>query len=96
MKHSYEINLRPVELGGWRLRLLEGDEEVGCEVFPVEEGSTQQGVDWWNRLQEPQRAHWLAVAGSAVPAEAWAAYLLGQAYADAEASAYAWLDARSA
>ena len=35
MKHSYEINPRPVELGGgWRLRLLEGNEEVGGGVFP--------------------------------------------------------------
>lgn len=35
MKHSYEILPRPVELGGgWRLRLLEGDVEVGGGVFP--------------------------------------------------------------
>ena len=32
---SYEILPRPVELGGgWRLRLLEGDVEVGGGVFP--------------------------------------------------------------
>lgn len=35
MEFSYEINPRPVELGGgWRLRLLEGDVEVGGGVFP--------------------------------------------------------------
>lgn len=35
MNYSYEINPRPVELGGgWRLRLLEGDVEVGGGVFP--------------------------------------------------------------
>ena len=33
--NSYEILPRPVELGGgWRLRLLEGDIEVGGGVFP--------------------------------------------------------------
>jgi hypothetical protein len=95
MDYSYEINPRPVELGGgWRLRLLEGGEEVGGGAFAVEEVNPRQGMDWWNLLQEPERAHWLAVAGSAVPAEAWAAYLLGQAHAKAEASAYAWLDTR--
>lgn len=34
-EYSYEILPRPVELGGgWRLRLLEGDVEVGGGVFP--------------------------------------------------------------
>jgi hypothetical protein len=38
MKYSYEILPRPVELGdGWRLRLLEGSEEVGGGVFPPSE-----------------------------------------------------------
>ena len=35
MQFSYEIKLRPVELGGgWRLRLLEDGVEVGGGVFP--------------------------------------------------------------
>lgn len=35
MDYSYEINPRPVELGGgWRLRLLESGVEVGGGVFP--------------------------------------------------------------
>jgi hypothetical protein len=39
MKFSYEITPRPVELGGgWRLRLLESDTEVGGGVFPPEKG----------------------------------------------------------
>jgi hypothetical protein len=39
VNYSYEIIPRPVEVGGgWRLRLLEGSEEVGGGVFPpVEE-----------------------------------------------------------
>ncbi len=39
MTYSYEINPRPGEMGGgWRLRLLEGDEDVGGGVFPPVEG----------------------------------------------------------
>lgn len=39
MLFSYEITLHPVELGGgWRLRLLEGGEEVGGGVFPPVDG----------------------------------------------------------
>ena len=38
MNYSYEILPRPAELGGgWRLRLLEGDVEVGGGVFPPSE-----------------------------------------------------------
>ena len=32
------------------------------------------GMAWWNSLTEADRADWLARAGSAVPADAWAAY----------------------
>lgn len=39
MTYSYKITPRPVELGGgWRLRLLEGSEEIGGGVFPPVEG----------------------------------------------------------
>jgi hypothetical protein len=34
----------------------------------------QAGIDWWNALTEAQRADWLETAGTAVPAQAWAAY----------------------
>ena len=34
----------------------------------------QRGMNWWNQLTEDARAHWLQIAGSAIPAEAWAAY----------------------
>lgn len=37
--YSYTIEERASELGGgWQLRLLEDDEEVGGGVFPLEEG----------------------------------------------------------
>ena len=32
------------------------------------------GIAWWNRQTPESRAHWLRVSGSAVPADAWAAY----------------------
>lgn len=39
MRYSYEIIPRPAELGGgWRLRLLNGDQEEGGGVFPPEKG----------------------------------------------------------
>jgi hypothetical protein len=39
MSYTYEINSRPLELGGgWRLRLLENGVEVGGGVFPPVEG----------------------------------------------------------
>lgn len=39
MDYTYEIIPRPVNVGGgWRLRLLEDDEEVGGGVFPPVEG----------------------------------------------------------
>lgn len=32
------------------------------------------GIDWWNALSERERASWCKKTGSAVPAEAWAAF----------------------
>ena len=95
MKYSYEVIPRPVELGGgWRLRMLENGEEVGGGVFPIVLDDPQAGVTWWNNCSEPERGHGLAVAKSAVPADAWAAYQLAEAHADAEETAYDWLDSR--
>lgn len=38
-EYSYRIDPRRAELGGgWRLRLLEGGEEVGGGIFPPDEG----------------------------------------------------------
>jgi len=38
----------------------------------------EAGMFWWNNITEVQRAYWLSVAGSAVPADAWAAYKIAQ------------------
>ena len=96
MRYTYTLTPRPDELGGgWRLRLLEDDVEVGGGVFPLAwADEPQQGVTWWNEMSEEFRAHWLAVAGSAVPADAWRAYLTEEAQGDAVEEGENWLSTR--
>lgn len=44
--HSYQIDPRPADLGGgWRLRLLEGEQEVGGGVFPLSEYATAENAE---------------------------------------------------
>jgi hypothetical protein len=94
--YGYEITPRPSNLGGgWRLRLLEGDTELGGGVFPADtDADPQAGMDWWNGVTEAERAHWLAEANSARPRDAWDAYLRQCAYDDALNEAMSWLDSR--
>ena len=35
------------------------------------------GMIWWNGLTRAERAYWLDVAGSAVPAEGWRSFQAG-------------------
>jgi len=94
MRYSYEIAPRPAELGGgWKLRLLDGGEEMGGGVFPVAD-DPQTGIIWWNECSEQERAHWLMMAASARPTDAYHAFMLAETYADAEATANEWLDSR--
>jgi hypothetical protein len=96
VKHSYEITPRPAELGGgWRLQLLEDGQEASGGVFPIPEEDPQTGMTWWNSLAEEQRAHWLMMAASAMPAAARHAYLLAEAYNDAQNEAEAWITTRT-
>ena len=45
-EHSYQIDPRPLELGGgWRLRLIEDGEEVGGGVFPLSEYATEDNAE---------------------------------------------------
>lgn len=95
MSYSYEIKPRPPELGGgWKLTLLQDGQEAGGGVFPVLEDDPQAGMSWWNNLAEEQRAHWLMMAASAMPAAARHAYLLAEAYNDAQDEADAWMSTR--
>lgn len=41
----------------------------------MDETEALEGIAWWNSLTEQMRLYWLNVAGSAVPADARAAYL---------------------
>jgi hypothetical protein len=92
--YSYQIKPRPVELGGgWRLQLLEDEEKVGGGVFPIE-ADPDAGMTWWNECRKQERAHWVMMAASARPADAYHAYLLAETYANAESMAYEWLDSR--
>lgn len=94
MTYTYTIEPRPPELGGGvRLRLLEDGEEMGGGVFPVAVDPLA-GIAWWNGASEAERSEWLHEAGSAVPAEAYAAYLIAQAHADADNEGQEWIASR--
>ena len=95
MRYAYEIVPRPAELGGgWNLRLLEAGQEVGGSIFPIEDDAAA-GITWWNALNEKQRAHWLMMAASAIPAAARHAYLLAEAYNAAFDKANVWMKTRA-
>lgn len=87
----YEITPRPESLsGGWKLTLLEDGEEAGGGVFPIPEEAPQVGIQWWNSIPEPERAYWLVRAASAMPAAARHAFLLAEAYEDAQQEGQSW------
>jgi len=94
--YSYTIVPRPSVLGGgWKLTLLEGGEEVGGGVFPLPAEDPRFGMQWWNGLAEPQRAHWLMMAASAAPAGARSAFLLAEEYDNAREEGEAWIQSKS-
>lgn len=96
MNYTYEIKPRADELGGgWNLRLLQDGEEVGGGVFPVV-ANPLEGMAWWNNMQEAERAWHLQqlAPADATVANAYAAYLLVEAYTDAEKTASEWLEGR--
>lgn len=90
-ERTYEITERPATLGGgWNLKLYEDGDEAGGGVFPLPQGDPKAGIDWWNAMTEDQRSQWLTFAGTAVPADAWHAYLADEAYADALEQGESW------
>jgi len=54
-------------------------EDAACEAgywpYGVELDERLAGMDWWNQLTEMMRLHWLNVAASALPSDAYRAYL---------------------
>lgn len=96
MKFTYEIKPRAAELGGgWNLRLLEDGEEVGGGVFPAVVDEVA-GIAWWNGMGVEERAWHLQQCAPrmASAANAYAAFLLVEAYNDAETTAADWLEGR--
>ena len=64
-EHSYQIDPRPLELGGgWRLRLIEDGEEVGGGVFPLSEYATEDNAEaaakWAYEDALAEASAWLA------------------------------------
>lgn len=63
-----------------------GEAELDAAVWALLEANVlakpgaddQAGIDWWNSLTEERRWHWLSVAGSVVPADAWRAFLASE------------------
>lgn len=91
MRRTYKIQPRPTDLGGgWNLKLYEDDQEAGGGAYPVQAEDPHAGMDWWNGLPEEQRAHWLVMAASAMPAAARHAYLLAEAYNEAMGEGESW------
>jgi hypothetical protein len=97
MSYHYEINPRPVELGGgWKVRLLEGDEEMGGGVFPPREAVEGEAIKWWRGLSESERdwwaQHYAPQGGGMDTADlAYSAYLREEAYQEAQDFANEWL-----
>jgi hypothetical protein len=48
-----------------------------AEMLSVSRSDAELGTRWWNNLTPDQRAEWLRVADSVVPANAWAAFKRG-------------------
>jgi hypothetical protein len=47
------------------------------EAIHALEGA-EAAMRWYNALTEAERAHWHRIAGSAVPADAWRAFKMGE------------------
>lgn len=97
MKYTYEIMPRAREVGGgWKLRMLEDGKEVGGGVFPAVVDEVA-GIAWWNGMREEERAWHLqqCAPNVATAANAYAAFLLVEAYNDAERTATDWLSTRN-
>ncbi len=96
MEYTYEVLPRSAELGGgYRLQLFEDGVEVGGGVFPLAwADEPQNGLAMWDDMSVEFKAHWTAVAGSMVPADAWLVYLTQEALGDAVEEAEEWLATR--
>ena len=100
MRYSFIIVPRlPALGGGWNLRLLDGETEVGGGAFPIQFDAAA-AADWWRKRDGNDLKWWLertVERGAASTTDgAYTTFLLDEACADAdaEATAYDWLDSR--
>ncbi|WBS00140.1 hypothetical protein OU994_17610 [Pseudoduganella sp. SL102] len=92
--YSYGIvPLSAAPRSGWCLRLYEHHITVAEQHFPTAPGSLAQSMNWWYTLNDVERTEYTISFNGIV--EAYNAYLVGAAYAEAETVACAWLDAHS-
>lgn len=78
---------------GWWLRTFVNGEEVGYRVFLARATSRAESMAWWDGLTNEERTSAANYAISAI--EAHQRYLLDVAYAEAETTACAWMEART-
>lgn len=70
IEYNYRIDPRPADLGGgWRLRLLEGGEEVGGGVFPLSAYLSQFPAA--DEATEREMAEKIAYEDALAEASAW-------------------------
>ncbi len=62
--------------------VIEPAQSQPAAVRPLIPQDAELGIAWWNRIGAVERARWLAVAGSAVPADAWRAFQAGATLPD--------------
>jgi hypothetical protein len=48
-----------------------GNSSVAIRPRPVDAPAIHPGIAWWNSITQDDRRDWLAMAGSACPADAW-------------------------
>ena len=65
----------PVAVNLARRSLRQALEALESQRCPSED--TSAGITWFNSLTPTERRHWLEVADSAVPADAWRAFQSG-------------------
>jgi hypothetical protein len=92
--YDYEIVPRADELsGGWVLRLLEDEKEVGGGTYPLVVDEVAF-ISWWNALSEAERTLWIKRAPMPSAADAYVTYLLESGWRAASSAAGAWLSTR--
>ena len=102
MNNAYRYELKPRDPslgGGWNLKLYDADgEEAGGAVYPLvpdPEANPEQGIEWWNAMEEASRREWMRAAGdTGRVVDAYRAYLTQLARDEAESQGEWWISSR--